>query len=231
MFKIVTLKNGLRLALEEMDNTRAISFGIWTRNGSRDESLETSGISHFIEHMLFKGTIRRSSKQIADDIDAVSGHLNAYTTKDYTCYHVRTLDIHFDQALDVLSDMFLNSKFDDEELSKERGVILEEIDMYEDSPDELSHDLLQRGMFGDHSLGLPILGTKQSISKFGHETLKNYFVNNYAPSRIVLSMTGRFKTDEAVAKLEKIFGGLKDPENPAKLAPPPAIHPCVITRS
>ena len=142
MFKVVTLDNGIKVATEEMDAIRSVSFGIWVKNGSRDETPDDNGISHFIEHMMFKGTDSRSAKDIADEMDAIGGQVNAYTTKEYTCYYTRTLDAHLYIALDVLSDMFLRSRFDEAEIKKECNVILEEIDMYEDTPEDMVHDLL-----------------------------------------------------------------------------------------
>ena len=165
MVNIKRLDNGVRVVLEEIDYVRSISFGIWVRNGSRNEKPENNGMSHFIEHMLFKGTENRTAKQIAEEMDAVGGQINAYTTKEYTCYHTRVLDKHFDRALDVISDMFLHSRFAQKDIERERNVIIEEINMYEDAPEELVHDSLQEAIWKDSSLGQPILGTVESISK------------------------------------------------------------------
>ena len=142
MVNIKTLKNGIRVAVEEIPYVRSVSFGIWVKNGSRDENINNNGISHFIEHMLFKGTFKRSAKDIAEEMDALGGQINAYTTKEYTCYHTRVLDKHIEKAVDILSDMFLNSKFDDNDVSRERNVILEEINMYDDAPEVVVHDKL-----------------------------------------------------------------------------------------
>ncbi|MDR1537956.1 MAG: insulinase family protein [Clostridiales bacterium] len=217
MFNVVILDNGLKVALEQMDSVRTVSFGIWVRNGSRNESPESNGISHFIEHMLFKGTSNRSAKQIADDMDEVGGHINAYTTKEYTCYFTKTLSTHFDVALDVLSDMFFNSEFQDSEIKKERNVILEEIDMYEDAPEEMVHDLLQYSVWQGNPLGYPVLGAESSISNFDHDFFVKYFHDNYYPERTVITAVGCFDSDEAVKKIERIFGNYKNPS----ILPPP----------
>ena len=135
MASINELSNGVKVVLEEIPYVRSISFGIWVNNGSVNEPKEINGVSHYIEHMMFKGTKNRSARQIAEEMDELGGQINAYTTKEYTCYHTRTLDKHFDIALDVLSDMFLNSRFDEEDIKKERNVIIEEINMYDDAPE------------------------------------------------------------------------------------------------
>ncbi|HCT65150.1 MAG TPA: peptidase M16 [Lachnospiraceae bacterium] len=207
MVKIKKLSNGLRVVLEEIPYVRSISLGIWVKNGSVNESEQLNGISHYIEHMMFKGTTRRTARDIAEEMDSVGGQINAYTTKEYTCYHTRTLDKHFDIALDVLSDMFLNSKFSDSDIKRELNVIIEEINMYEDSPEELVHELLQSEIWKNNSLGMPILGTEKTISTFDNKILKNYFEDNYRIDNTVISVTGNFKIDEMLTLLEKAFGG------------------------
>ena len=153
MVEVVKLKNGVTVVLDKIPFIRSVAFGVFVKNGSRDEDENNNGISHFIEHMMFKGTEKRTAKQIADDIDSIGGQINAYTTKEYTCYYTRTLDIHFDVAFDVLSDMYFNSLFSDEEIKKERKVIIEEINMYEDMPEEAGFDLLQGEIWKGNSLG------------------------------------------------------------------------------
>ncbi|MEA5085537.1 MAG: pitrilysin family protein [Lachnospiraceae bacterium] len=209
MVEIKELSNGLRVVLEEIPYVRSISLGIWVKNGSVNESQQLNGISHYIEHMMFKGTINRTARDIAEEMDAVGGQINAYTTKEYTCYHTRTLDKHFNIALDVLSDMFLNSKFSDSDIKRELNVIIEEINMYEDTPEELVHELLQAEVWKKNSLGMPILGTEKTISTFDHNTLKDYFDKNYRIDNTVISVTGNFKVNEMLSLLEKTFGGWK----------------------
>lgn len=209
MVNIKKLDNGVRVVLEKIDYVRSISFGIWVKNGSRNEHTEYNGMSHFIEHMLFKGTENRTAKQIAEEMDAVGGQINAYTTKEYTCYHTRVLDKHFDRALDVMSDMFLHSRFAQKDIEKERNVIIEEINMYEDAPEELVHDTLQEAIWQGSSLGQPILGTVESISKFQTKDMKNFFENQYHTENTVISVAGHFDTEEMYTKLNKTLGQWK----------------------
>ena len=206
MYEIQKLSNGLKVILEYIPFVRSVSFGIWVKNGSRNENIETNGISHFIEHMLFKGTYNRSAKDIADEMDMVGGHLNAYTSKDYTCYYTKSLSIHLDKVLEVMSDMLLNSKFSNEDIKKELNVILEEIDMYEDSPDELVNDVLQEIVWKDMPLGRPILGTEEVISKFNHFTFEKYYTENYNIDNTVLAIAGNFDKAQLIEMLEKYFG-------------------------
>ena len=206
MVAIKKLKNGVRVVLEEIPYVRSISFGIWVRNGSRNETEENSGISHYIEHMLFKGTENRSAKEIAEEMDALGGQINAYTTKEYTCYHTRVLDRHIDRALDVMSDMFLHSKFAENDIAKERNVITEEILMYDDAPEEIVHDALQEAIWQGSSLGMPILGTTETISRVNTAIIKDYFKNNYHTENTVLSIAGNFKEEEMLEKVNRAFG-------------------------
>jgi len=189
---------------------RSVSFGIWVKNGSRNETDNTNGISHFIEHMLFKGTYSRSAKDIADEMDMVGGQLNAYTSKDYTCYYTKALSVHLDKVLEVMSDMLLNSKFDDKDIEKELNVILEEIDMYEDSPDELVNDMLQESVWKGMPLGRPILGTEDIISNFNHSVFQKYYEQNYTVDNTVLAVAGNFDKAQLVKMLEKHFGGWRN---------------------
>ncbi len=163
--------------------------------------------------MLFKGTENRTAKQIAEEMDAVGGQINAYTTKEYTCYHTRVLDKHFNRALDVISDMFLHSRFAQKDIERERNVIIEEINMYEDAPEELVHDSLQEAIWKDSSLGQPILGTVESISKFHTENMKDFFEKRYHTENTVVSVAGHFDTEEMFSKLNKTLGQWKRKSN------------------
>ena len=209
MVIIRTLKNGIRVALEEIPYVRSISFGIWVKNGSRNERPHENGVSHYIEHMMFKGTENRSARQIAEEMDALGGQINAYTTKEYTCYHTRVLDRHFDRALDVMSDMLLRPLFAEGDVRKEKNVILEEIAMYDDAPEELVHDALQDSIWRDSALGMPILGTAETIDGFGAEFIREYYEKNYHTENIVLSAAGNFKLDDMLEKLNAALGGWK----------------------
>jgi len=206
MLNVVTLENGIRIAMEEIDAIRSVSFGIWVKNGSRNETLPENGISHFIEHMMFKGTDKRTAKDIADEMDALGGQVNAYTTKEYTCYYTRTLDSHLYIAIDVLSDMFLHSKYEDDEIKKEHNVIIEEIDMYEDTPEEMVHDLLQSQIWIDNPLGYPVIGEKETISNFKHGSFINYLNKHYCPHNVVITLVGHFDSEQAVNRIKQVFG-------------------------
>lgn len=185
------LDNGLRVVAEEMPGFRSVSFGIWVRTGSRNERRDESGISHFIEHMLFKGTPSRSAREIADIFDGIGGNVNAFTTKEYTCYYAKVLDNHLPVAVDVLSDMFFNPKLDPEEMEKEKKVILEEIAMYEDTPDDLVHDLASRAAYGEHPLAWSILGRKERLLTFEPDDLRAYMRRRYRPDNTVIALAGR----------------------------------------
>jgi len=219
-----TLPNGLRVVMESIPFVRSVSFGLWVYNGSRHESMATNGMSHFIEHMMFKGTEKRSALEIADTMDAVGGQLNAFTSKECTCYFTRTLDTHFDVALDVISDMFFNSKYDQAEIEKERNVILEEISMYEDTPEDLCVDLLQYKVFPNHSLGMSILGTPETISSFQREDFLAFLKARYTPQNVVIAVTGNINEKEVLEKITKVFGQFKgeaaaESETPAVYSP------------
>lgn len=209
MLNTLKLDNSITVILEEMPSIRSIAFGVWVKNGSRNENLSVNGISHFIEHMLFKGTEKRTAKMIADEMDSVGGQLNAYTSKEFTCYYTRTLDSHFDTALDVIADMILNSKFDNADIAKERNVILEEINMYEDSPEESVHDILEYNVFNKATLGFSVLGTPESISSFDTDIMMEYYLSNYHQDNIVIAVAGNFKSSEIIEKINGRLGQFK----------------------
>ena len=185
-----TSDNGLRVVLESIPTVRSVTIGIWILTGSRNETEVNNGISHLIEHMLFKGTKKRSAKDIAEAFDSIGGQVNAFTSKEYTCYYARVIDTHKEFALEVLTDMFFNSTFVKEELEREKKVVSEEIKMYEDAPDDIVHDLLAKAAFGDHSLGYPILGTDEHLKSFTQESLFEYKDTNYNPENVVVSVAG-----------------------------------------
>ena len=193
MFIKEQLKNGIRIVAEEIKYVNSISIGIWVKTGSRYENNQNNGVSHFIEHMLFKGTKKRSAKEIASSIDKIGGQLNAFTSKECTCFYAKVLDSHLDIALEILSDMFLNSSFSKIEIEKEKGVVLEEINMYEDSPEDLVHDIFTQTVWAGNSLGMSILGTENSLNSLTRENIIDYFGNNYTPNNIVISLVGNFE--------------------------------------
>lgn len=185
-----TCKNGLRIVLESVPTVRSITIGIWVKTGSRNESEKLNGISHFLEHMFFKGTNTRSAQDIAEAFDSIGGQVNAFTSKEYTCYYARVLDTYKEYALEVLTDMFFESTFPEEEIVRERKVIMEEIKMYEDTPDNHVHDLLSHAAYGDHPLGRPILGTEAHLHTLSKDSLLSYKEKFYTPNNIVVSIAG-----------------------------------------
>jgi predicted Zn-dependent peptidase len=193
--KKIILDNGLRVVMEEIPTCRSVAFGIWVKTGSRNETLDNNGISHFIEHMLFKGTERYSAKDIADIFDGIGGNVNAFTSKEYTCYYAKVLDDHLPQAIEVLSDMFFRSVFDPIEMNKEKNVILEEISMYEDTPDDLVHDLVSRAAYLDHPLGYSILGLEKRLKTMEPENLRQYMSRHYLIENTVISLAGNINED------------------------------------
>ncbi|WP_419888509.1 M16 family metallopeptidase [Neobacillus niacini] len=205
MINKYSCKNGVRIVLENIPTVRSVAIGVWIGTGSRNENPQTNGISHFLEHMFFKGTTTRSAKEIAESFDSIGGQVNAFTSKEYTCYYAKVLDTHAQFALDVLADMFFNSTFVEEELNKERNVVLEEIKMYDDTPDDIVHDLLSRAIYGDHPLGYPILGTEETLNTFTGDTLKEYIHNHYIPENVVISIAGNV-SESFIKEVEKYFG-------------------------
>ena len=205
MYKIHTLKNGLTIIGEEIPYLKSISLGVWINAGSRIEDEKISGVSHFIEHMLFKGTKNRTSKEIASEIDNLGGQINAFTSKECTCYYVKLLDSHIDIGIDILSDMILNPLFDKNDIEKERLVILEELKMYEDSPEDLAYDLLIENIYKGDPLGMNIIGTEESLKGIGREEIVDYFEKYYVPNNSVISVCGNFDFEEMINKLEEKF--------------------------
>ena len=209
MYNKTVLKNGIRIVSEKMEHFRSASLGIWVDVGSRDEEEEENGASHFIEHMIFKGTRNRSTLQLAKELDAIGGLSNAFTGKENTCFHSKVLDKHFANLADILSDIFLNSTFDPQDMDRERQVILQEINMVEDTPDEHIHGLFNRLFWSGHPLGRPVLGTDETVSAITKETILNYINKFYTPKRIIISAAGNIDHDGIVAFFEPLFGTLK----------------------
>jgi len=206
MYKKVTLDNGVRLIYEKIPYVKSVSIGIWVGTGSRSENPKNNGVSHFIEHMLFKGTEKRTAKEIAESIDNIGGQLNAFTGKEYTCFYAKVLDSHVDIALDVLSDMFFNSKFSIKDIETERRVVLEEIGMYEDSPEELVHDIFSQTVWGSNPLGYPILGTQESLLNIDRSVIKDYMSLNYRTDNCVIAAAGNIDEAHLTKIVAKYFG-------------------------
>lgn len=206
MISTHTLSNNIKVVLEKNPHVRTVSLGIWIKNGSIDESPENNGVSHFLEHMMFKGTDRRTTKDIADEMSKVGGRINAFTGKEYMCYYAHVIDEHFDVALDVLSDMICHSKLDPEDIEKEKKVIIEELNMYEDSPEDVVNDGLQSAVWHGHPIGYNIIGTKENIMGFSDVDIKGYFDKHYVGERMVISIVGAIDDDDLIIeKLEKQF--------------------------
>jgi predicted Zn-dependent peptidase len=203
------LKNGIRIVSKKMPHARSVSMGVWVDVGARDESEVESGLSHLIEHMIFKGTRKRSAFQIAKEFDAIGGHTNAFTAMENTCYHARVMDTHTETMVDILSDIFINSVFDPAEVEKERPVILQEIGMVEDSPEEYVHVLSGHNFWGDNPLGRSILGSPKNIIQFDDQMIKKFFHRLYQPERIVISAAGNLDHNRLVDLVQPTFETIK----------------------
>lgn len=230
MYEEFTLSNGLRVVAEKIPHFRSVSVGLWIGAGSMYETAEENGLSHFIEHMLFKGTQRRSAKQIAQEMDAIGGQMNAFTAKECTCYYAKVIDEHFEKALDLLSDLVLGATFDEAEFEKERGVILEEIAMVEDTPEDLVYELLAQAIFGDQSLARPILGPAQQIRTVSRDTLVQFRNRHYRPDNTVLAVAGNYDWTQLKELAEKMLGAWGSDQAPSSLPAPAIAQPGRLVR-
>lgn len=208
MYQKITLRNGVRVVAERIDHVRSAAIGVWIGNGSRFESAEQNGISHFIEHMIFKGTEKRTARHIASMMDAMGGQSNAFTTKDCTCYYMKVLDTHLHTAAELLADMFLCSSFADEDIELERGVVLEEIDMYEDTPEDVATEKLFEACYEGTALGRPILGTEETLARMDSKALHDYVRKNYHPEDTVVALSGSF-SDADLDYICELFGEMQ----------------------
>ena len=205
-YQRTVLDNGIRVITEKIPYLRSVSIGVWVMIGSRDEQPDENGISHFIEHLLFKGTEKRTAFDIAKEIDSVGGTLNAFTGREYTCFYAKVIDHNLPLAIDLLSDIFLNSVIDLKDVEKERMVILQEIKMVEDTPDDYVHDLFNRVCWGDHPLGFPIYGNSELVQSFQRDQLYRFFKENYPPDRIIVCAAGNLEHQEVVDLIDETFG-------------------------
>src|ERR1700690_169658 len=203
------LPNGIRVISERMPHVRSVSVGIWIGTGSREETDEESGISHFIEHMVFKGTKNRSAEQIARSVDSIGGGLDAFTSKELVSYNVKVLDEHLPEAFDIVSDLVRNPRFDPADIDKEKGVIMEELKMEVDNPEYLIHEIFASNFWKGHSLGRPILGTRQTIRSFDQDKIANYYRDYYTPKNILITEAGNLSHKKLVQLAEEHFGDLK----------------------
>jgi predicted Zn-dependent peptidase len=204
-YRKTVLPNGLCVVSEEIPYVRSISIGVWINVGSRDESESNNGISHFLEHMVFKGTEHFSAPQIARSLEQLGGYLNAFTTKEHTCYYARILDDYLQEAIDVLSDLVQKPLFSRDEIEKEKGVILEELKTIEDDPDDLIHDYFDHNIFQKHPLGFPIIGRAETVRGFRRDDLFRYIHRHYVPDRMVVSAAGNLRHENLVDLVEKYF--------------------------
>jgi predicted Zn-dependent peptidase len=226
------LPNGLRVITEPLREFSSVSIGIWVLAGSRDEETSQSGISHLIEHLTFKGTSHRTAKQIALEIDSLGGSLNAFTSKEFTSFYARVLGENLSQAMNVLADITLNSVFAAKELSKEKDVILQEISMVEDTPDDLIHDLHCQEFWADQGLGRPILGTQSSLKSVGRDHILDFHAHRYRAGQMIITASGALEPDSFLSELKIAFGGLETGDPPAERASTTATPGiCVRNRS
>src|SRR5579872_4233298 len=202
------LANGLTVLTEQMSHLRSVSMGVWLKTGSRHEAEPVNGVTHFIEHMLFKGTHSRPAAQIAREMDSLGGNLDAFTGKETVCFNCKVMDEHMTQAFDILSDLVLDPRFDKSDIEREKGVILEEIKMDEDNPELLIHELFTQNYYSSNPLGRPILGTKETIGALDRKTIRNIYQKRFTARNMVISAAGRIKHDAFVKMVEKKFGDL-----------------------
>lgn len=234
MVKTLVLKNGIRVVMEPMVHLRTVSFGVWVGVGSAHENKENNGISHILEHCLFKGTKRRTAKQLADEISAIGDQLNAFTGKECTAFYGVTLTEFLPKLMELLGDMLLNSTFEEEPLKKELGVILEEIDMYDDSPEDLVHEMLQKNVWKDHPLGFLISGEKPVVAGMTKERLTAFMAEHYYGSNMVVSIAGNYDEASFLSDLERYFGEIPKyaamPDADAMKQVSPVFHHCFCER-
>lgn len=220
MFKKGHLENGTPVVMEQIKNVRSVALGIWVKVGSRDEPPEKNGISHFLEHMFFKGTKKRSARDIAVDIDSLGGDLNAFTSRENTTFYVKVLDEYLDKGAELLTDVFLHSTFPEDDIEKEKGIIKEEIKMVEDTPDDHIHDLFNQTIWGHKGIGQPVLGRRETIKSFSRDDLISHIRKYYGTKDTVISCAGNFEPDRLLNILNHSLGGLRRGSEPKKGEPP-----------
>ena len=212
--ELITLSNSLRIFLAENNSLRSATVGVWIGSGSRFETEENNGISHFIEHIVFKGSEKRSGFEIAEGMDEIGAYVNAYTTKEYTFFYTKALDYQILKAADILFDMMKNPKLQQCDIETEKGVILEEIAMCEDDPADVCSELNERSIFKGTTLGMDILGTRETVASFKEQDFRGYMEKFYVPERMIVGVTGNFNREEMLSKIEEYFGSLKCTDNP-----------------
>lgn len=217
---VSTLDNGIHVITEPMPSVRSVAVGVWVDTGSRVESAADNGISHFIEHMLFKGSDRRSAEEIAQEVDSIGGMLDAFTSRDQVGFNTKVLDEHLDLAFDILADLVLHPRFAEDDLEKEKGVVLEELKMEEDNPESVVHDLFIANFWRKHPLGRPIIGTRKTITGFTSEGLRRHHDQFYTPVNLTITAAGSLKHDELVRLADRYFGRLKAGGDPVRISSP-----------
>ncbi len=224
------LKNGIKVIMEKIPYIKSVSVGVFINVGTKDESENNNGISHFIEHMIFKGTEKRDAKDIAKEIDNLGGQMNAFTSSEYTCYYVRVLDKHLTTAVDILSDMLNNPKFSEEDIANEKRVILEEINMYLDSPEDVVFDMIHEIMFKGTPLSFPVLGTKETVKNLDRKTLIDYYNKYYRPDNMVITVIGNYNEKEIIDILNNYFSRKPSCKNIVrdKSSSLPSLKPCIL---
>jgi predicted Zn-dependent peptidase len=228
--RTTTLSNGIKVITETMPHVRSVSVGVWVGSGSRREPAGQNGVSHFIEHMLFKGTKTRTAEDIARSVDSIGGNLDAFTAKEMTCFNTKVLDEHVPIAMDVLSDLVLNPRFDEEDIGKEKSVVLEEIKMDADSPDYLVHEIFSSQFWKGHSLGRPILGTRETVRALSRDVIQDFYRAVYTPENLLITAAGNLSHDRLVELAAGHFEKLKT-AGPVPKEPVPSTHAGVILRS
>lgn len=219
MYKRILLDNNIPVVMEKTDDTCSVCIGIWVKVGSRNETPEDNGISHFLEHMFFKGTESRDVKTIAMEIDSIGGELNAFTSPEATTFYVKVIDEYLEKGLELLTDIFLNSTFPEPDILKEKQIITEEIKMIEDTPSDYVHELFNRNIWGEKGLGLPVIGSIETITRFIRRDILNHIDNYYRPDNIIIACSGNLNEDKMVERLNKTVGKMKHGEIPDTLFP------------
>ena len=219
------LASGVRVLTESIPSARSVAVGAWVQAGSRDETPRQAGITHFIEHMVFKGTERRRGYLINQRMESVGGYLNAFTSKDHTCFYARGLEEHLDRALDTVLDLVTAPTLPEREIEKEKDVVVEEIKMYEDAPEDHVFDLYEAAVYGDHALGRPVIGTVDSVRSFTRDDLGGYIRTHFAPNRLVVAAAGALRHADVVAQVERLLAGIDRAPTPLDRVPPRDVPP------
>src|SRR5688500_12177144 len=222
------LPSGLRLLTERMPHVRSVSIGVWLARGSRHEAAVQSGIAHFVEHMLFKGTATRSAEDIAQTIDSIGGQMDAFTAKEYASYYLKVLDEHLPLAVDVLSDIVMRPAFSADDIEREKKVVVEKIKMVEDTPDDLVHELFTESFWQNHPLGRPILGTRETVESLTQEGLRRYFTTTYCAPNLIVAAVGNIDHQQVRDLVMRAFDGLPTQSAPVSEAPPHVVPTTLI---